>query len=256
MRRGPRAILILVTLCLPGGCRHFYPRDWEKPPTSQPVADPVGVVFCADGAGGYGGTTKVLRDALAAAQLRYDVEMVDWSHGMAKVYLDHSDLDNIQAWGCRLRDDVLARAARHPGKPIYLMSHSAGTAVVLRAAGGLPPDTLEGIILLAPSVAPAYDLRPALRATRGRIDVFTSSRDFWALGIGTRLYGTTDGPRGPAAGLNGFRPLGDTQEDACLYAKLRQHPWHPSQAAVGHLGGHYGTYRPGFMQTSILPLLR
>jgi hypothetical protein len=39
----------------------------------------------------------------------------------------------------------------------------------------LPADGVNRLVLLAPSVYVAYDLRPALRAARGGIDVFHRS---------------------------------------------------------------------------------
>ena len=57
------------------------------------------------------------------------------------------------------------------------------------------------------------------------------------------------------AGRCGFEPLIATPADACLYRKLRQHPWHPAIAWTGNYGGHYGAYQPGFLKAYILPLL-
>ena len=125
----------------------------------------------------------------------------------------------------------------------------------MTAAGHLPPDSIERIILLAPAVSASYDLRPALRTARQGIDVFSNKRDCIYLGWGTRLLGTTDGSREVAAGRYGFRPVVEQPADAVLYTKLRDHPWDPSQAWTGHHGEHSGVEAPGFIRAFVLPLL-
>jgi pimeloyl-ACP methyl ester carboxylesterase len=83
---------------------------------------------------------------------------------------------------------------------ISLLGHSAGCAVVLAAAEILPPDSVDRIILLAPSVCDAYDVRPTLRAARDGMDVFYSSRDCLILGVGMRIFGTAERQCRTAAG--------------------------------------------------------
>ncbi len=120
----------------------------------------------------------------------------------------------------------------------------------------MPPNTLERIVLLAPAVSTKHDLRPALRSTCRGIDVFTSSRDWVCLGLGTSLAGTTDRCwKASAAGKKGFQPIVTCAEDEALYAKLREYPWNPSLTCTGHKGGHYGGYQPGFLRAFVLPLL-
>jgi pimeloyl-ACP methyl ester carboxylesterase len=213
-------------------------------------------VFCADGAGGYGGTTEALREALARQRSSLRVEMVDWSHGYGRVALDHLDQGNIEAEGRRLAGQVLAWRARCPGQPVYLIGHSAGCAVLLAAAQALPANSVERIVLLAPSVSAGYDLRPALASARGGVDAFVSWRDWVALGIATRLLGTTDRRWAASAGRVGFRPVVTSPADAALYGRLRQHSWDPCQAWTGNVGGHYGSYTPVFLDAYVLPLLR
>jgi hypothetical protein len=109
------------------------------------------------------------------------------------------------------------------------------------------------MILVAPAVSTEYDLRPALTACRQGIDVFLSARDFWVLGLGVALVGTTDRHWTTAAGWAGFSP--PTDADAGAYAQLRQHPWAPCDMASGNLGGHFGAFRAGYMRQNVAPLL-
>src|SRR2546430_801677 len=90
---------------------------------------------------------------------------------------------------------------------LALPLYSGCAAVVLEGAGAVPADSLEGIVLLAPSVSARYDLKPPLRSARQGIDVFYSRHDWFVLGLGTVLSGTTDRRLAPAAGRVGFHPV-------------------------------------------------
>src|SRR5207249_1321358 len=105
----------------------------------------------------------------------------------------------------------------------------------------------------APSVATTYDVRPALAHLNGPLDVYYSKRDWFMLGVATRLLGTTDRSHGLAAGRIGFRPLTSPPDDCELYGKLRQHPWSPDDRPLGHTGGHYGGYQPDYLRARIIP---
>jgi pimeloyl-ACP methyl ester carboxylesterase len=211
-------------------------------------------VFCADGAGGFGGTSRALRAAFDEQAIPVHVHEVDWSHGYGRVFADQMDRSHAECEGRRLAEMVVDWRARFPGQPVYLVGHSAGAAVALSAAGQLPPESVERVVLLAPAVSAKYDLRPALVGSRQGIDVFYSERDR-ALGLGVFIVGTTDRHWSAAAGRVGFRPAVCCPGDAALYAKLRQHPWHACLEWSGHTGGHYGAYRPGHLRAYVLPLL-
>ena len=253
MRPATRWTAALAGLALVSGCVSAPTRLTSESCPAGPPPGACGVVFCADGAGGYGGTSRNLRQALARECRPLYVEEVPWSLG--RIAADHFDQCNIAEQARRLAAHVRDWQAQHPCQPVFLVGHSAGSAVVLEAACHLPPDSIDRIILLAPSVSVCYDLRRALASARCGIDVFTSRRDWWALGIGTRLFGTTDRQYTQAAGRVGFRPVVEGPCDPALYARLHQHPWEPCLRWTGHQGGHYGAYKPGFLHSYVLPLL-
>jgi pimeloyl-ACP methyl ester carboxylesterase len=214
------------------------------------------VVFCADGAGGFGGTSRSLRAAFARQGVPMQVEEVPWSHGEWRVLADHLHFAHVRAEGRRLAAAVACWLRQHPGLPVYLVGHSAGSAVVLEAAGALPPGSLERVVLLAPAVSADYDLRPALACARAGVDSFSSERDWGWLGVGVAVVGTTDRHWAAAAGRVGFRPVIRCPGDADHYARLRQHRWHPCVAWTGNAGGHYGTYTTPYLDAYVLPLLQ
>src|SRR5262249_53974398 len=136
-----------------------------------------------------------------------EVETLVWSHGLGRYVLDHVDHANHVAQGHLLAARVLAYRQACPGRRVYLVGHSAGCAGVLAAAEALPPESVDRIVLLAPSVCVSYDLRPALRAARGGIDAFESADDTVVLGLGMRVVGTAEGECRAAAGQCGFTPV-------------------------------------------------
>jgi pimeloyl-ACP methyl ester carboxylesterase len=184
------------------------------------------------------------------------VEPVAWTHGWGRIYADQTDYTHAQCEGRRLAERIVAYRRASPAGAIYLVGHSAGAAVILAAMEAVPPGVVDQVVLLAPALSADYDVRPALRAVRCGIDVFCSKRDWIYLGLGTGIFGTADRHWTAASGLVGFRVAGDSCEDQALYAKLRQHPWHPCLAWTGNLGGHYGGYQPEFLRSYVLPLFQ
>jgi hypothetical protein len=234
--------LVLAVL----GCAGFPLPDRTVAQPPHEVRSPAppatkGMVFAADGAGGFLATSAALAQAFADVGEPLAVETVRWSHGWGRVLSDEMGHQHSREAGHRLAARVAA--------------FRAGGAVVLSAAESLPPDSIERLILLAPAVSADYDLRPALRSVHQGIDVFCSRRDWWYLGIGVTLVGTADGHWRPAAGRNGFTPIVTSPQDALLYEKLHQHCWERSIEWTGNHGGHYGAYQPNYLKAYILPLL-
>ena len=247
-------VSVLLALLLLTGCA-AVPNKTAPPLAPLPTERALGVVFCADGAGGLGGTTTVLKHVVAEQGVALRIEMVEWSHGNGRFLADHFHQRNIQQRGRELARLVQVRRARFSDKRICFVGQSAGCAVVLEAAGALPAGSVDRMVLLAPSVSSRYDLRPALRACREGIDVFYSQNDWFVLGLGMVFSGTTDRRLPPVAGRVGFQRIVANPGDEALYARLRQHPWGPGVAWTGHRGGHYGADEPGHVRAYVLPLL-
>ena len=215
------AILIAGTA---SGCAGSRP---ELTVAASPLPFSSGMVFAVDGAGGWDVASNTLRQVVAEAGLPLTVETYQWQHGHGRIIADQCDCAYARAAGERLAEKVCAYRKDCPGNRVYLFAHSAGSQVALAAAEALPPNSIDRIILLAPSVSACYDLRPALRTSCQGIDTFYSHRDWWYLGFGVSVTGTADRRWSAAAGRVGFRPITSTPEDACLYAKLRQYEWQP-----------------------------
>ena len=252
--RGSFAFFVLLSAMLTGCAATREQRPTVAVTLGAPRAPVGAVVFCADGAGGFGGTSTALRENLGERSC-VRVEQFDWSHGKWRMLSDHLHHRNILEQGQRLAREAQCQKVRCPDVPIYFVGHSAGSAVVLVAAESVPPGVIERVVLLAPSVSSTYDLRSALSRSRLGVDAFVSKSDWWILGMGMHLFGTTDGCWTTTSGRVGFQPVGREPCDAALYAGLHQHAWDPTQASAGHDGGHYGSFEDGFLRASVLPLL-
>jgi pimeloyl-ACP methyl ester carboxylesterase len=213
------------------------------------------VVYVANSSGDIRTTSAALAQAVEEQRAPLQVETFVWTHGPGRYVSDHVDHANHREQGQVLAGIVAAERQACPGRAVYLVGHSAGAAVVLAAAEALPPDCIERIVLLEPSVSCEYDLRPALRTARRGIDSFSSRRDVVQLGAGVTVAGTADRRWSPAAGRVGFCPACDQPCDGALYTKLREHPWDESVEWAGHHGGHFGVNQPEYTRAYILPLL-
>lgn len=232
----------------------------EPVPASSPppsAVEEAGVVFVVEGIGGFDVFKTAAQWALPRAGVPHEVRHFAWTHGRGKLLKDLQDIRYLWGKGEELAAQVRRYKEDHPGRPVYLLGKSGGTAVVLAAAEQLPPATLERIILVSSAVAPNYDLRPALRATRCELISFYSPHDRFILRWGTSQFGTADRFYGPAAGLNGFEtPTDQNEQDQKLYERLRQIPWKPEMILVGHPGNHTGTSMPGFLGKEVAPWLK
>jgi pimeloyl-ACP methyl ester carboxylesterase len=247
----PPRLVLLSSLALAVGCA----TTRQTPVSCGSLAPNADVVYVADGSGDYRTTSAALSQAVRDTSAPLRVETFVWSHGYNRLLADHLDHSHHIQEGQRLAALIAASRQTCPDRAIYLVGHSSGSAVVLAAAEASPPGSIERILLLAPAVSKDYDLRPALRASRQGIDVFTSRRDVGALAIGTGIIGTADHRWSAAAGRVGFAPVATCLGDDALYAKLRNHPWDPCVAWTGNRGSHYGTIQPAYARTYLLPLL-
>jgi pimeloyl-ACP methyl ester carboxylesterase len=237
------------------GCCTAGPRPEPYRTASPPAPGAAGVAFVADGSGDSRTVSTHLAGLAAAAGVPLQVEAVAWSLGYRRVVADHVSHANHLAQGRLLAGRVAAYRQAYPGRKVYLVGYSAGCAVVLAAAEALPPGSVDRVVLLSPAVCAAYDLRPALCASRSGIDAFHSERDGMVLGLVVWVLGTADRGCRTAAGRYGFSPVIACPTDAALYEGLRQHAWGPAVAWSGHDGGHYGSIRASFLRAYVLPLL-
>lgn len=135
----------------------------------------------------------------------------------------------------------------HPGAPISLIAQSGGCWIVVRALEKLPPDVrVHCAVLLAASISPRADLgAAAAKCARGLYSV-GGPGDFFFLGVGTTVCGSSDRVFGPCIGLLGLR--GTAQG----LVELR---WRPEWLRHGYLGNHTSSAAQRFIECVIADLI-
>ncbi len=250
LRLNPAIDLLILGLA---GCASGpeVSRSWSPPPSTPPQL----LLVVLDGAGGYPSAYNAITEAVREQGLPIQIESVRWGHSHGRFIADQTDADFAFAAGQQLATQLQPLRDRYPSLPLVIVAHSAGTAPALACAEALPANSIERMIFMAPAVSNRYDLRRALKATRNGIDVFYSERDWFYLGIGIVLLGTTDGKRDVAAGRTGFVFPSPGTPEAAVYSKLHQYRWDPSLSWTGNTGQHNGAYRQVFLRTQVLPLI-
>ncbi len=225
----------------------------NKPTTTEP-----GIVFLVEGIGGVDLMGKSAEVALRKAGLPHEVHHFNWTHGVGQFLRDLQDTQHILKKADELAALIKDHRAKKPERPIYVVGRSGGTGLVLYALQKLPPGCVERVILLSPAVAPNFDLRPALSATRREIVSFHSHNDRLILGLGTSQFGTIDRYYGNSAGLTGFTlPERIDEQDRAMYMRLIQVPFTPRMLREGvSTGSHLSTSLPWFLSSEVVPWLR
>jgi pimeloyl-ACP methyl ester carboxylesterase len=214
------------------------------------------VVFLLDGVGGYQSTVVRVRQVLRELGDPIGSVIFDWQTACTgEIFSDLTWLRRNRVMGARLARRIRAFQRSYPGTPVHIFALSGGAGIAAFACAYLrPEERIETLLLGCPALSPTYDLSPALRGVH-RAYALVSRRDSFFLGLGTRLFGTTDRVRTDAAGRVGFLEPGG--EAAATYdGRLRQLHWEPSLAALGHHGGHLDWLQPTFLRAYLMPMLR
>lgn len=217
-----------------------------------------GLVVSLDGVGGYNWGPKWLRAGLEEAGVAGAFVIYDWSKGPGGMFVsDLMDEAHNRAAAKDLAQMVETYLAAMPNRPVTLIGHSGGAAVVVWALEDLPEGCcVERAFLMAPALAPEYDLSKALRHVRSRLYVMYSYADLPLMAAGTAVFGTMDRQHSVSAGLVGFKmPPAVPLADRAQYLKVRQIPWTISLVKTGHLGGHMGWTSTRFARDFIAPIL-
>lgn len=233
-----------------GNVRHFVHLLWLALLVGCASRETTGgaggrVAIVVPGAGGDGAWYDGLRQALRADGTAVHVHR--W--GSAVVFRNFSDRAvhvDAEAKLAAYLDTLTTQTRR-----VDIVAHSAGCGVALGAVARSRRG-VDRLVLLAPSVSPAYDLRTALTRVRGTVHVFYSERDTLFLRWRTGTFGTYDRVKSPAAGFGGFDV---TALDAFSASRLKQHPWRVDWRAHHNDGGHFGATAGPFVQAVIVPLL-
>lgn len=226
-------------------------RSFSMPPTADtPRRRKRGVTFVLGGIEGPSQHSRDMGMGLLRGGYRGAVRIFPWNRCLPVVGV----LRNLMSREHHERQsDTLAQLVRHhraayPQSHVSFIAQSGGCFVTVRTLEKLDPtDGVAHAILLAPSISPGYDIRPAAQRCSGGLYSFGGRGDYFFLGLGTMLLGTSDRVRTPSAGLVGWH---------YRHEKFHEVRWHPSWTRFGYLGNHITTSCQRFIAEVIAPILR
>lgn len=177
---------------------------------------------------------RAFRDAGVESAIR----IYEWPDGAAALTnLMSHERNRLEA--ARIAADIAAYRRAFPRQPIDLVGYSGGGGMAVMTVEALPSDVrVRNVILVQAALSREYDLTNLLWHVDGRLVNFHSPRDWVILGVGTRVCGTMDRTRGPAAGKDGF-DLKRAVADESLHDCVEQVSWNVGMLWTGHYGGHY-----------------
>jgi pimeloyl-ACP methyl ester carboxylesterase len=249
---GPALGLAAILLIIDGGCGHDS-RYYTTNARFQ-----AGMVVSLDGVGGYNWGPRWLRAGLDQANVKAAIVIYDWSKGPKGLFVaDLVDEPHNREAARDLAQMVATYVVAMSNRPVTLIGHSGGAAIVVWALEAMPENCrVERAILLAPALAPDYNLARALRAVRSRLYVMYSPADLPLMGAGTAVFGTMDRQHSLGAGLVGFRwPADAGAETRAEYAKVREIRWTMNLITAENYGGHMGWTTTRFAREFIAPIL-
>lgn len=231
------AIAPALLLVLAGGCGGVQINE-------QHIED--GLTIVLPGIDGQTAACGNICQTLSALNVPTAIEIYDWTVPGGTL-VNQCAMGRNRDMAARLAEHIVDYRRRHPGKPVYLVGHSGGTAIAVWAAEVLPPgERLDAVILLGSSLSPGYDLSPALAATNWLVNYY-SAQDAAILGAGCSAIGTMDRRFTQAAGMVGF---------ITNHPRLTQLPHEPSMTALGHDGSHFSYCGTAFVTTFLAPILQ
>ncbi len=205
-----------------------------------------GLTIVLPGIDGRGLHNENICRRLAAEGVPTAIELYDWT-SMAGMLVNQTAMSRNRRAAQQLADHIADYRREYPGRPVFLVGHSGGTAIAVWAAEAMPSgQEIDGVILMGSSLSPQYDLSVALARTR-RLVNFYSYRDAALLGAGCRMVGTMDRQFTEAAGKVGFEASG---------SNMTQIPFDRSMEAAGLDGSHLSYCSSGFVTAYVAPLIK
>ncbi len=249
--RAPTALLLAgVLLAAMGGCTANVPPYVTDQRLEQ------GLIVILPGIEGPSANNANIRQGLMDAALPYAMEIRNW-HGWRAGASYAFDQPACRRQATELAERIAAYRAAHPGRPVFVVGHSAGGAIAVFLAEAMPPDQpLDGVITLAPALSPHYDLTAAIEGSSGNLLNCFTRTDLLLKGL-TTAGRNLDGASGATAGHEGFSlPEGAPPRRREAVGYLEQIEWDTSMVKSGNLGGHLGWANAGWVGEYLAPDIR
>ena len=195
---------------------------------------------------------------LKEADVQSAVELYDWTETALALVTNLRDLEHNRNEAQKIAEKIVWYQQRYPGRPVHLVGYSGGGGEAVLTLEALPPGhRVTSAVLLAPTLAPDYDLSLALSRTERGIHNFYSMLDAPILMLVSTAVGTTEGRHTLAAGAVGFdAPMSLSRADRRIYeSRVTQQAYQLDMLLDGHPGGHLGWANPTFIARRVAPLL-
>jgi pimeloyl-ACP methyl ester carboxylesterase len=186
------------------------------------------------------------------------IELYDWTTGAIHLVYNLRSIEHNQREARKIAAKIIAYQNRYPGRPVHLVGYSGGAGLAVLTLEALPEDRrVTNAILLAPTLASDYNLRPAISHTTRGIHNFYSPLDIPLLMVLSTAFGTTEGRHTVAAGAIGFKMPKESEPEARKeYETLvPQQSYNLAMLMDGHVGGHFGWSNRTFIARHVAPLL-
>ena len=187
--------------------RLFWPLRLS-PRADSPRRRRRGMTLVLGGIEGPSSYSLAMAAGLLHSRYRGSVIRVPWNRGIP-LLLAFRNLMNRrhhEAQSDALAAKIVRQKMRFPDAPVCLLAQSGGCWIVVRALEKLPPGCeVHSAVLLGPSISPGYDLTVAASKCSANLISVGGPGDFFFLGIGTLLLGTSDRVNTPSAGWVGWR---------------------------------------------------
>lgn len=219
-----------------------------------------GYIYYLDGAGG--GTAKKnwaggVKEGFIQAGYTGAGEMYSWETGKGMMADQKASVKYKRQQAHVLAERVKQHEKDYPGSPVGMLGFSAGTAEVVYALEDFPEDVMvDTVVMLGASITHDYDLTEALKRIKGKMYVYTSTRDRM-VGFFMKFSGSADRKyHDEGADIHGFvLPDGANEETRKLYAdKIVTIKWNKKFKKDGNYGHHFDNVKMEFIRDHVAPL--
>jgi len=242
-----KALLMILTVALSAGCGTERCMDLQRLEK--------GLVVVLSGIEGRSPLTHNITRGLADGGVDGAIETYTWTSPWGGLLYNLRAEERNRKQAQKLARRIEEYLCDFPGRPVYLIGQSGGAAIAAWAVedlgGGL---RVDGIVMIAPALSPAYLLDLALSNCHQGVVNFYSERDVM-LSVGTTVNGTMDGRHTASAGRTGFKAGGAGGRPAG-YDRLYQVGWRAEMARTGHFGNHLSSSAAQFISKYVAPLIR